>query len=55
MVIVLSKKTDLTKLKKKLIQATSKKRIGDKRKLFGTIKWDIDPLKYQKALRDEWS
>lgn len=55
MVIVLDKKTDWTKLEKQLKKVVANRRVTDKKKFFGKIKWSVDALKYQKELRDEWS
>ena len=39
---------------KKEVQDIEKKRLFNAYKYCGVIKWKIEPLKYQKELRDEW-
>ncbi len=55
MIIVIDHKSKKAEIDKLLKKATDKKRIGDKKRFFGKIKWDEDPLAYQKRLRDEWT
>ena len=40
--------------KKKELQDIEKKHLFNAHKHCGVIKWNIEPVKYQKALRDEW-
>ena len=40
--------------KKKEVLDIEKKYLFNAHKHCGVIKWEIDPVKYQKALRDEW-
>lgn len=39
---------------KKKIQEIEKKHLFHAYKYCGVLKWEIDPLRYQKELRDEW-
>ena len=40
--------------KQDIIKDEEKKPKYDFSEFVGKIKWDIDPLEYQKKLRDEW-
>ena len=40
--------------KKKELQDIEKKHLFNAHKHCGVIKWNIEPVNYQKALRDEW-
>lgn len=54
MVLKLNSNTDLRELYK-LLKQIPNRRIGNKRRFFGAIKWSINPLAYQKNIRKEWS
>ena len=41
--------------KEKEVQATEKKRLFNAYKHCGIIKWKIEPVKYQRELRNEWN
>ena len=47
-------KDNLTENKKKEAQDAEKKHLFKAHKHCGVIKWNKEPVKYQKALRDEW-
>jgi hypothetical protein len=54
MVTIIKKGTSIEKMKKLLNQAFSKKPVQKKRKYAGLLKTDVDPIAYQKKMRDEW-
>lgn len=54
MVIVIDKKMGKEQIAKQLKKAAKRRRIGDKKRFFGAVKWKEDPLEYQKRLRNEW-
>lgn len=54
MATVIKKGTSKSEINKKIRNAVGKKPGKDLLRLAGTLKVDIDPLKYQKRLRDEW-
>ena len=47
-------KDTITESKKKEAQDIEKKNLFNARKHRGVIKWNKEPVKYQKVLRDEW-
>ena len=47
-------KGSIAESKKKEAQDIEKKHLFNARKHCGIIKWNKEPVKYQKALRDEW-
>jgi len=55
MVIVIDHESKKEQIAKQLKKAVVKKRIENKKRFFGAIKWNEDPLQYQKRIRDEWS
>lgn len=54
MVTVIKKGTPLKKMKELLIKAFSKVPKKDLKDYAGILDTDIDPLEYQKEMRDEW-
>ncbi len=47
-------KDGVTESKKKEAQDIEKKHLFNAHKHCGVIKWTIEPVKYQKALRNKW-
>ena len=54
MVTVIKKGTPIEKMKKLMNEAFSKSPKKDIRKYAGILKSDIDPLEFQKQMRNEW-
>ena len=54
MVTVIKKGTPKEEIKKRIEEAISKAPKKDIMKYAGKLKTDIDPLEYQKQMRDEW-
>ncbi|MGK7391086.1 MAG: hypothetical protein ACNS60_12075 [Candidatus Cyclobacteriaceae bacterium M2_1C_046] len=54
MVTVIKKGTPIDKMKKLLNEAFSKTPKKNIRKYAGVLQTDIDPLDYQKQMRNEW-
>lgn len=54
MVTVIKKGTPLEEIKKKVDAIVSKSRRSNIRKYAGSVKLNIDPLEWQKKIRDEW-
>ncbi|MEQ8533109.1 MAG: hypothetical protein RIB86_14740 [Imperialibacter sp.] len=54
MVTVIKKGTPKKEINEKMNQALRKQPKTDLRKLAGSLKTDIDPLQYQKDIRNEW-
>lgn len=54
MVTVIKKGTPRDEIKRKMNEAISKSPKGDIMKYAGKLQTDIDPLDYQKQIRDEW-
>uniref|UniRef100_UPI004048A909 hypothetical protein n=1 Tax=Flavobacterium sp. TaxID=239 RepID=UPI004048A909 len=54
MVTVIKKGTPIEKMKKLLNQAFAKTPKKNIQEYAGILKTDIDPLEYQKQMRDEW-
>ena len=54
MVTVIKKGTPSDEIKKKVNEAISKAPKSDIMKYAGKLQTDIDPLEYQKQMRDEW-
>ncbi|MBI2470501.1 MAG: hypothetical protein HYV59_04570 [Planctomycetes bacterium] len=47
-------KNHIDENKKKEVQSIEKKRLFNAYKYCGIIKWKVEPVKYQKELRNEW-
>lgn len=54
MVTVIKKGTSKEEIKRKINEVVSKTSKSDILKYAGKLKMDIDPLEYQKKLRNEW-
>jgi hypothetical protein len=54
MVVVIERKYDKKKINK-LIEELKPVKVFDASKFAGKIKWDEDPLEYQKRIRNEWN
>ena len=54
MVTVIKKGTPIEKMKKLMNEAFSRTPKKDIRKYAGILKSDIDPLEFQKQMRNEW-
>jgi hypothetical protein len=54
MVTIIKKGTPKEEIKKRVDEAISKSPKNDIRKYAGKLKTDIDPLEYQRHIRDEW-
>lgn len=54
MVTVIKKGTSKEEIKKRINEVVSKSSKKNIRKYAGTLKTSIDPLEYQKKLRNEW-
>ena len=54
MATVIKKGASKSEINKSIRKATGKRSSKELLKLAGTLKADIDPLDYQKRLRDEW-
>ena len=54
MVTVIKKGTPKDEIKKQIDEVVSKAPKKDIRKYAGKLKMDIDPLEYQKQMRNEW-
>jgi hypothetical protein len=54
MVTVIKKGTPKDQIKKQIDEVVSKAAKKDILKYAGALKTDIDPLAYQKKMRDEW-
>ncbi len=54
MVTIIKKGTSKDDIKKKIKEAFDKKPVSDILRYAGTLKTKIDPLEYQKQMRDEW-
>lgn len=54
MVTIIKKGTPKKEIKKRIDEAISKSPKRDIMKYAGKLNTDIDPLEYQKQLRDEW-
>jgi hypothetical protein len=54
MATVIKKGSTKSEIVKSIRKATGKRPNKELMKLAGTLKADIDPLEYQKKLRDEW-
>lgn len=54
MVTIIKKGTPKEEIKKRVQDAVSKSAKGSIRKYAGSVKTDIDPVEYQRKLRDEW-
>lgn len=55
MVTIIKKGTPLVKMKKLLKDAFKKAPKKDLRQYAGVLQADVDPVKYQQQMRDEWS
>jgi hypothetical protein len=53
MIVVIDKTYDKKKVDR-LLSEIKPEKLFDARKFAGKIKWDEDPLAYQKRMRDEW-
>ena len=54
MVTIIKKGTPREEIKKRLTNAVSKSRKRNIGKYAGKLKLEIDPLEYQKKMRNEW-
>ncbi len=54
MVTIIKKGTSIREIKKKINEAVSKSQGRNIKKYAGKLKLEIDPLKIQKKMRDEW-
>lgn len=54
MVTIIKKGTPKEEIKKRVDEAISKSPKKDIMKYAGKLKTDIDPLEYQRQMRDEW-
>ncbi|WP_114750027.1 hypothetical protein [Pleomorphovibrio marinus] len=54
MVTIIKKGTPKEEIKKRVNEIVSKSPKRDIMKYAGKLKTDIDPLEYQKQMRDEW-
>jgi len=54
MITVIKKGTPIKKMKELMDKAFSKSAKNDIRKYAGILKTEIDPLEYQKQMRNEW-
>lgn len=54
MVTIIKKGTPKEEIKKRVDEAISKTPKKDIMKYAGKLKTDIDPLEYQRRMRDEW-
>ena len=54
MVTVIKKGTPKDEIKKKIDEVVSQTPKKSIKKFAGALKTDIDPLEYQKQIRDEW-
>lgn len=54
MVTIIKKGTPKEEIKKKINEAVYKATKRDIKQYAGALKMDIDPLEYQKQIRDEW-
>jgi len=54
MVTIIKKGTPKEEIKRKVDEVISKSSKKDIMKYAGKLKTDIDPLKYQSQMRDEW-
>ncbi len=54
MVTIIKKGTPRDEIKKRITIAVSKSRKRDISKYAGVLKLEINPLDYQKQMRDEW-
>lgn len=55
MVTIIKKGTSVIQMKRLLKEAFSKTPKRNIRQYAGVLKTDVDPLKYQKEMRNEWS
>jgi hypothetical protein len=53
MIITIEKKYNKKEIDK-LIEECQPVKVFDAKKIEGTIKWDEDPVKYQRQIRNEW-
>lgn len=54
MVTIIKKGTPRKEIKKRINDAVSKSRRRNIKKYAGKLKLDIDPLEYQRQMRNEW-
>ncbi len=54
MATIIKKGTPIKEIRKRVNKVVAKNRKKDIRKYAGILKADIDPLAYQKQLRNEW-
>ena len=54
MVTIIKKGTPREEIKKRITNAVSKSRKRDISKYAGKLKLEVDPLDYQKQMRNEW-
>jgi hypothetical protein len=54
MVVTIEKEYDKKKINE-LMKQFKPSKVFDAKKFAGKIKWDEDPLAYQKRIRNEWS
>jgi hypothetical protein len=54
MVVVIEKNSDKQKINELLAKFEPSK-VFDAKKFAGKIKWEEDPVTYQKRMRDEWN
>ncbi len=54
MVTIIKKGTPRDEIKKRITNAVSKSRKRDIKKYAGKLKLEVDPLDYQKQMRNEW-
>ena len=54
MVTIIKKGTPREEIKKKISDAVSKSHKKNIKKYAGKLKLDIDPLEYQRQMRNEW-
>lgn len=54
MVTIIKKGTPRKEIKKKINNAVYKSRSRDVKKYAGKLKLDIDPIEYQRQMRNEW-
>jgi hypothetical protein len=54
MVTIIKKGTPREEIKKRIANAVYKSRKRDISKFAGKLKLELDPLDYQKQMRDEW-
>ena len=54
MAVTIKKGMDKKEMEKKIQEITSKKKVIDLIELAGRLKSEVDPLEFQKSVRNEW-